>query len=129
MRSEKPIRAPPRLSEVSQTLNLKKSQYSSDWRWPFLVLSKVVGTKGKGKDDFDNIIINVLGWYHTHTHTHARSHARTHAHNNKQTKQQQQNTHPHNNNNENNKKNKQTNMVNTGFVKFLVDVRTQSFFS
>ena len=40
MRWEKPIRAPPRLSEVSPTLPLKRFQCSSDWRWPFLVLSR-----------------------------------------------------------------------------------------
>ena len=34
IRSEKPIWAPPRLSEVSPTLPLKRCQCSSDWRWP-----------------------------------------------------------------------------------------------
>ena len=40
MRSEKPICAPPRLSEVSPTLSLKRFQCSSDWRWPSPVLSR-----------------------------------------------------------------------------------------
>ena len=40
LRSDKPICAPPRLSEVSPTLPLKRFQCSSDWRWPFLVLSQ-----------------------------------------------------------------------------------------
>ena len=39
MRSEKPICAPPRLSEVSPTSPLKKLKCSSDWRWPSLVSS------------------------------------------------------------------------------------------
>ena len=38
-RAEKPICAPPRLSEVSPTLPLKQFQCSSDWWWPSLVLS------------------------------------------------------------------------------------------
>ena len=42
MRSEKPICAPPRLSEVSPTLPLKRFQCSSDWRWPSLVLSRKI---------------------------------------------------------------------------------------
>ena len=42
MRSEKPICAPSRLSEVSPTLSLKQFQCSSDWRWPSLVLSRKV---------------------------------------------------------------------------------------
>ena len=42
MRSEKPICAPPRLSEVSPTLPLKQFHCSSDWRWPSLVLSKKI---------------------------------------------------------------------------------------
>ena len=36
--SEKPIRAPPRLSEVSSMLPLKQCQCLSDWQWPCLVL-------------------------------------------------------------------------------------------
>ena len=42
MRSEKPICSLPRLSEVSPTLPLKQFQFksSSDWRCPFLILSK-----------------------------------------------------------------------------------------
>ena len=39
MRTEKPICAPPRLSEGSPTLPFKRFQCSSDWRWPSLVLS------------------------------------------------------------------------------------------
>ena len=38
MRSEKPICAPPRLSEVSPTLPFKRFQCPSDWQWPSLVL-------------------------------------------------------------------------------------------
>ena len=34
MRAENPICAPPRLSEVSPTLSIKRFQCSSDWRWP-----------------------------------------------------------------------------------------------
>ena len=40
MRSEKPINASPRLSEVSTTLYLKQFKCSSDWRWPSLVRSQ-----------------------------------------------------------------------------------------
>ena len=40
MRSEKPISASPRLSEVSTTLYMKQFKSSSDWRWPSLVLSQ-----------------------------------------------------------------------------------------
>ena len=36
---EKPICAPPRLSEISPMLPLKQFQCSPDWRWPSLVLS------------------------------------------------------------------------------------------
>ena len=43
MRSEKPICAPPRLSEVSPTLALKRFQFSSDCRWP-LKSHKTVST-------------------------------------------------------------------------------------
>ena len=39
MRSEKPICAPLRLSEVFPKLPLKRFQGSSDWRWPSLDLS------------------------------------------------------------------------------------------
>ena len=42
MRSEKPICAPPRLSEVSPTLPFKRFQCSSDWRWPSLILSRKI---------------------------------------------------------------------------------------
>ena len=42
MRSEKPICAPPRLSEVSPTLPLKRFQCPSDWQWPSLVLSRKI---------------------------------------------------------------------------------------
>ena len=42
VRSEKPICAPPRLSEVSPTLPLNQIQCSSDWRWLSLVLSSCV---------------------------------------------------------------------------------------
>ena len=42
MRSEKPIGAPPRRSEVSRKLPLKQLQCSSNWRWPSLVNSKIV---------------------------------------------------------------------------------------
>ena len=42
MRSEKPICAPSRLSEVSPVLPLKRFQCSSDWRWPSFVLSKKI---------------------------------------------------------------------------------------
>ena len=42
MRSEKPICAPPRLSEVSPSSPLKRFQCSSDWRWPSLVLSRKI---------------------------------------------------------------------------------------
>ena len=42
MRSEMPICAPPRLSEVSPTLPLKRFQCLSDWRWPSLVLSRKI---------------------------------------------------------------------------------------
>ena len=34
--------APPRLSEVSPALPLKRFQCSSDWRWPSLVLSRKI---------------------------------------------------------------------------------------
>ena len=34
MRLEKPICAPPRLSEASPPVPLKRFQWSSDWRWP-----------------------------------------------------------------------------------------------
>ena len=40
MRSEKPICAPPRLSEVSPMLLLKQFRWSSDWRWLSLVLTR-----------------------------------------------------------------------------------------
>ena len=40
--SEKPICAPSRLSEVSLTLRLKQFQCSSDWQWPFLILSRKI---------------------------------------------------------------------------------------
>ena len=42
MLSEKPVCAPPRLSEVSPMLPLKRFRCSSDWRWPSLVLSKKI---------------------------------------------------------------------------------------
>ena len=42
MRSEKPICAPPRLSDVSRTLPLKRFQCSSDWRWSSLVLLRKI---------------------------------------------------------------------------------------
>ena len=42
MSSEKPICAPPSLSEVSPMLPLKRFQCSSDWRWPSLVLSRKI---------------------------------------------------------------------------------------
>ena len=42
MRSENPICAPPRLSDVSPTLPSKWFQCSSDWRWPSLVLSRKI---------------------------------------------------------------------------------------
>ena len=42
MCSEKTIRAPPRLSEVSPTSPLKQFQCSSDWRWPSLVIWKII---------------------------------------------------------------------------------------
>ena len=41
VRLEKPICAPPRLSEVSPTLPLKRFQCSSDWRWPWLMDDEV----------------------------------------------------------------------------------------
>ena len=40
-RSEKPICAPSRLSEVPPMLPLKQFQCPSDWRWPSLVLSRI----------------------------------------------------------------------------------------
>ena len=40
MRLEKPICASRRLLEVSSTLPLTQFQWTSDWRWPFLVLSR-----------------------------------------------------------------------------------------
>ena len=43
MRSEKPICAPPRLSEVSPTLPLKWFQCSSDWRWPCMAVRVCFG--------------------------------------------------------------------------------------
>ena len=42
MRSEKLICAPPRHSEISPMLPLKHFQCSSNWRWPFLVLSRKI---------------------------------------------------------------------------------------
>ena len=43
MRSEKPICAPPRLSEFPPTLPLKQFKCSSDWLWPSFVLSRKIG--------------------------------------------------------------------------------------
>ena len=44
MRSEKPIYAPPSISEISPLalLPFKRFQCSSDWRWPSLVLSRKI---------------------------------------------------------------------------------------
>ena len=42
MCSEKPICAPPHPSEISQRLPLKQFQCSSDWRWPSLILSRMI---------------------------------------------------------------------------------------
>ena len=40
--SEKPICAPYNHADVSPTLPSERSQCSSDWRWPFLVLSRKI---------------------------------------------------------------------------------------
>ena len=42
VRSEKPVCAPPSLSEVTPALSLKRFQCSSDWRWPSLGLSRKI---------------------------------------------------------------------------------------
>ena len=42
MHSEKPTHVPPHLSEVSPTVPLKRFQYLSDWRWPFLILLRKI---------------------------------------------------------------------------------------
>ena len=42
MRTERPIGAPPRLSEVSPTLPLKRFQCSSDCRWLSVLLSREI---------------------------------------------------------------------------------------
>ena len=42
MRSGKPTCAPSRYSGVSTVMPLKQFQFSSNWRWPFLVLSKTI---------------------------------------------------------------------------------------
>ena len=42
MRSEKPRCTSPSLSVVSSTLPLKQFQRSSDWQWPFLILSRKI---------------------------------------------------------------------------------------
>ena len=43
--SEKPICTPPRLSEVSPVLTLIQFQYSSDWRWPSVILSRKIAER------------------------------------------------------------------------------------